>query len=362
MNRLTRTLVQAGTAACVAALAPTVPAQAEDVAAFYKDKTITIVVGYGTGGGYDAYARLVGRHFGDKMPGKPKVIVQNMPGAGSLRAMNYLYASAPKDGTVFGTFSRNMPLMGILGGNKNVQFDPRKMTWLGSPSSADNDAYLMFVRKDAKAKNIQDILKKDGPQVILGGTARGSTGNDIATLLKDTIGANIKLIAGYRDTNAINPAIERGEIEGRFVGLSSVSSTYPHWLKKDSIVYPFVQFARKTRHPKYPDVPTVRELVKDPKARKLIEVAEIPYELSRPFAGPPGIPAARAKALQDAFMAMAKDQKFLADSSRMGVDVSPVGAKAAQEMMNDIAAAPEEAKAYLKGLLFSGKKKKKKKS
>jgi tripartite-type tricarboxylate transporter receptor subunit TctC len=335
-------------------------AQAEDVAAFYKDKTITIVVGYGTGGGYDAYARLVGRHFGAKMPGNPTVIVQSMPGAGSLRATNYLYNAAPKDGTVFGTFSRNMPLMGILGGNKNVQFDPRKFTWLGSPSSAENDAYLMYVRRDAKAKNINDILKPGGPTVILGGTAAGSTGNDIATLLKDTIGARIKLIAGYRDTNAINPAIERNEIEGRFVGLSSVSSTYPHWLKKDSLVYPFVQFARKTRHPKYPDVPTVRELVKDPKARQLIEVAEIPYALSRPFAAPPGVPPDRAKALQNAFLDMAKDPKFLADSTRMGVDVSPVGAKDAAEMMNAIAAAPDEAKEYLKSLLFAAKKKKKK--
>ena len=173
-----RVIAAAAAIACCGGIA-----QAGDLASFYKDKTITIIVGYGSGGGYDAYARLVGRHFGDKMPGKPKVIVQNMPGAGSLRATNWLYASAPKDGTVFGTFSRNMPLMGILGGNKNVQFDPRKMTWLGSPSSADNDAYLMFVRRDAKAKNIQDILRKGGPQVILGGTARGSTGNDIATSL-----------------------------------------------------------------------------------------------------------------------------------------------------------------------------------
>lgn len=343
------------------ALLCTTPVYAAGAADFYKDKTITILVGYGPGGGYDAYARLVGRHFGGKMPGKPKVIVQNMPGAGSLRMTNYLFASAPKDGTVFGTFSRNMPLMGILGGNKNVQFDPRKFTWLGSPSSAENDAYLMFVRRDAKAKNIQDVLKPGGPTVILGGTARGSTGNDIATLLKDAIGARIKLIAGYRDTNALNPAVERGEIEGRFVGLSSVSSTYPHWLKKNSIVYPFVQFARRTRHPKFPDVPTVRELVKDPKAMSLVKVAEIPYQLSRPFAAPPDVPADRAKALQKAFMDMAKDPKFLADSKRMGVDVSAVGAKDAQDMLKDIAAAPDDAKAYLKKLLFSGKKKKKKK-
>lgn len=336
-------------------------AAAADVAAFYKDKQITILVGYGPGGGYDAYARLVGRHFGEYMPGKPTVIIQNMPGAGSLRMTNYLYSAAPKDGTVFGTFSRNMPLMGILGGNKNVQFDPRKFTWLGSPSSAENDAYLLFVRKDAPAKTFADLIKQGGPEVIVGGTAAGSTGNDIATLMRDTTGARIRLIAGYRDTNALNPAIERGEIQGRFVGLSSVSSTYPHWLRPDGPVRVLLQFARRTRHPSYPDVPTARELVKgDKKAMTLVNVTEIPYQLSRPFAAPPGVPADRAKALQDAFLAMAKNAKFLADSKKMGVDVSPVGAKDAQDMLKELAEAPEEAKEYLRALLFAKKKKKKK--
>ncbi|MGE3245113.1 MAG: Bug family tripartite tricarboxylate transporter substrate binding protein [Beijerinckiaceae bacterium] len=333
-----------------------------DVAGFYKGKQFVIVVGYATGGGYDAYARLVSRHIGDHIPGKPNVIVQNMPGAGSLRAANYLYSAAPKDGTVIGTFSRNMPLMGVLGGNKNVQFDPRKFVWLGSPSSAENDAYMLFVRKDAPAKSFADLIRPGGPEVIVGGTASGATGNDIAVLMRDTTGARIKLIAGYRDTNALNPAIERGEIQGRFVGLSSVSSTYPHWLRPDSPVRVLLQFARKTRHPAFKDAPTARELVKDKKDRTLVTLAEIPYQLSRPFVAPPDIPADRAKALQDGFMAMCKSQKFLADSQKMGVDVSPVGAKDAGEMLAEIATAPEEAKTYLRNLLFAPKKKKAKKS
>ncbi len=333
---------------------------AEDLAAFYKDKQVTVLVGYGPGGGYDVYARLVGKHFGDHLPGKPTVIVQNMPGAGSLRMTNHLYSAAARDGTVIGTFSRNMPLMGILGGNKNVQFDPRKFTWLGSPSSVENDAYLLFVRKDAPAKTFNDVVKAGGPEVMVGGTSVGSTGNDMANVMRDTLGARIKLIAGYRDTNALNPAIERGEIQGRFVGLSSVSSTYPHWLKDDSPVRVLLQFARRTRHPRFPDVPTARELVKDPKSKTLIAVAEIPYQLSRPFAAPPGLPPERAKALQTAFLTMAKDPKFLADSKKLGVDVSPVGAKDAQDMLKEIAEAPQEAKDYMRNLLFAKKKKKKK--
>ncbi len=344
--------------ACAATLSLAAPVSAQDIADFYKGKQINIIVGYSPGGGYDAYARLVARHFGNKMPGKPTVIVQNMPGAGSLRAANHLYNAAPKDGTVFGTFSRNMPLMGVLGGNKNVQFDAQKFTWLGSPSSAEDDAYMLFVRKDSKVKTFQDLLRPGGPTVILGGTAQGATGNDVAELVRDALGARIKLIAGYRDTNALNPAIERGELDGRFVGLSSVSSTAGHWLKPNGPVRALVQFARKTRHPNYKDVPTVRELTTDPKAKVLVNLAEIPYQLSRPFAGPPGIPADRAKALQTAFLDMTKDPVFLADSKKMGVDVSPVGAKDAADMLAELRAAPEEAKDYLRKLLFGDKKKK----
>lgn len=345
-------------AACTAVLCMSASAHAQGVADFYKGKQIVIIVGYSPGGGYDAYARLVARHFGAKMPGAPTVIVQNMPGAGSLRAANHIYNAAARDGTVFGTFSRNMPLMGVLGGNKNVQFDAEKFTWLGSPSSAEDDAYMLFVRKDSKAKTFQDLLRPGGPTVILGGTAQGATGNDVAELVRDALGARIKLIAGYRDTNALNPAIERGELDGRFVGLSSVASTASHWLKPNGPVRALVQFARKTRHPDFRDVPTVRELTTDPKAKVLVNLAEIPYQLSRPFAGPPGIPADRAAALQTAFMAMAKEPSFLADSKKMGVDVSPVGAKDAAKMLAELRAAPEDAKDYLRKLLFGDKKKK----
>ena len=137
---------------------------------------------------------LISRHFSKFMPGHPGVIVQNMPGAGSLRAANHIYVAAPKDGTALATFARNMPLMGVLGGNPNVQFDPRKYTWLGSPSSGGNDAYLLFARKDAAIKNAQDLLKKDMPPLVLGGTAEGATGNDITILLKDALGLNLMRI------------------------------------------------------------------------------------------------------------------------------------------------------------------------
>jgi len=173
-----------------AALAAT-PAHADTVADFYKGKQINLIVGYGPGGGYDTYARLLARHFGRFVPGNPNVIVQNMPGAGSLRAVNYLYNVAPKDGATIGTFARNMPLIGLLGGNSNVQFNPRRFTWLGSTSSFVYDAYILIVRKDAPVKSIDEARRPDLPALVLGGTAEGATGNDVPVILRDTIGLHV---------------------------------------------------------------------------------------------------------------------------------------------------------------------------
>ncbi len=329
-------------------------AQADPVAEFYKSKNVTILVGYGTGGGYDVYARVISRHFGKHLPGNPNMVVQNMPGAGSLRATNHIYVNAPKDGTMFGTFARNMPLMGVLGGNPNVQFDARKFTWLGSPSSTQDDAYMLFVRHDAKTNTIEDALNKSKDPIILGGTAEGATGNDVAFLVRDTLGLNLKMIAGYPDSGALFIAIERGELDGRFVGLSAVSSNKPEWLKPGGPVKVLLQFARKTRHPNYPNVPTARELAKEGRAKQLIELAEIPYMLSRPYAAPPGVPADRAKALQNAFNATTRDKELLAEAAKLGLDVSPVGAEEAMEMLDMLAAAPQDLKDQLRKLQGGG--------
>jgi len=323
-------------------------------AEFFKDKQMTVLVGYGPGGGYDVYARLIARHFSRNMAGNPAVIVQNMPGAGSLRATNFLFNTAPKDGTMFGTFARNMPLLSVLGGNKNVQFDATKFTWLGSPSSGEDDAYMLFVRRDAKVNTLEAARKKGGDPFVLGGTAEGATGNDIALLIRDTLGVNIKLITGYPDSGALFLGIERGEIDGRFVGLSAVASNKPEWLKPGGLVRPLLQFARKERHPDFKDVPTARELATDQRSRQLIQLAEIPYLLSRPFAAPPGLPADRAKALRAAFTATMVDKAFIADSKKLGVDVSPVGPEEADEMLQLLLNAPEDLKAELRKLQGRG--------
>jgi tripartite-type tricarboxylate transporter receptor subunit TctC len=336
------------------AFAASTHANADATTDFYKDKTVRVVVGYGTGGGYDVYARQLARYIGKYIPGKPTVVVQNMPGAGSLRAANYIYSAAPKDGTAIGTFSRNMPLMGLIGANDNVQYDSRKFTWLGSSSSYANDAYAMFVRPNTPFKTIEDVRTPGGPALVLGGTAEGATGNDVPVILRDALQLNLKMITGYPDGNAIFLAVDRGEVEGRTVGMSAVQSSHPEWLKPGAMRI-LVQFGRATRLPMLADVPTARELAKSDANRALIELAELPYSLARPYAAPPGIPSDRAAALERAFLAAHKDPQYLEEAKKLKIDVSPIDGKAVVAALDRIASAPPDILAYIGKLLASSK-------
>jgi tripartite-type tricarboxylate transporter receptor subunit TctC len=311
----------------IAALAAS-QASAETVEDFYHGKRLTLTVGYGPGGGYDVFARLVARHLGRFIPGNPQIIVQNMPGAGSLIAANYLYAIAPKDGTAFGLFARDMPLLGLMGHNPNVQFDPHKFSWLGSSSDFSDDAYVMIVRTDAPVKSVAEMRRPGGPVMVLGGTADGATGGDVPRILQDALGLNMKLVLGYRDSAAVFLAMERGEVSGRTTDLSAIQSTRPDWLKPNSGFRLLLQYARLTRHKDFPDVPTARELATTDSGRALIEFTETPLlTMARPFAAPPGVPADRIKTLQTAFLAAHRDPQFLEESAKVGVYVSLVSAE-----------------------------------
>jgi tripartite-type tricarboxylate transporter receptor subunit TctC len=186
---------------------------------------------------------------------------------------------------------------------------------------------------------------------VLGATAEGGLGNDVPIILRDTIGLHVKQVVGYPDSASIFLAIERGEIHGRTVDLSTVKSVKPEWLNPDSGFRVLVQFARATRHPDLPDVPTARELAKNEGARALIELAELPYALSRPFAAPPQVPRARAKALQRAFMEMQNDPQYLEDAAKVSVDVSPIAADDVLHAIDRIAVASPELLEYARKLL-----------
>jgi tripartite-type tricarboxylate transporter receptor subunit TctC len=337
----------------IVALAPKEP-RAEDVAEFYKGKRVNLIVSYGPGGGYDVYARVLARHMSKYIPGNPTIVVQNMPGAGSLRGANFLYNVAPKDGTAFGTFARNMALLGLIKSNQNVQFDPTKFTWLGSSSSFANDAYVLLVRKDAKVKSVEEARKAGGPPIIIGSTAEGASSDAMAVLLRDWLGFNMKVIPGYTDSNVLFLAIERGEIEGRTVGLSAVRSNKPDWLKPNGLGRVLMIFGRGSRHSDFPDAPTARELARDAADRELIEIIEIPYALSRPYAAPPDVPPDRAKALQDAFLATHKDPNYLSEAEKLGIEVSPIGRDQVLKMIDKIAKTPAEQLKRIEKLITEG--------
>ena len=241
---------------------PAAPAGAQDAAEFYKGRQVNLVVGYGTGGGYDVYGRILGRHIGRHLPGNPTVVIQNMPGAGSLVAANYLYKVAPKDGSTFGIFARNMAMLGLVGSAQNVQFDPFKFTWLGSSSSFANDAYVLLIRRDAKAKTLAEARGPNGATILMGSTAEGTSSDVMPVLMRDMLGLNVKAIGGYRDSGVLFLAMERGEIEARGTGLSGVYANKPEWLKPGGLMQVMFVFGRETRHPDYPDAPTARELAR----------------------------------------------------------------------------------------------------
>ncbi len=320
----------------------TYTAHGQGVENYFRGKTLNLIVGYGPGGGYDVYGRLIARYMGRYIPGQPNIVVQNMPGAGSLVATNYLYRIAPKDGSVFGTFARNMPLMGLLGSKQSVQFDPLRFTWLGSAASFKNDAYVLIARKSSGVQSIEDLRRPGGPTLVIGSTAEGASSDFMPVVLRDLLGLNVKAVSGYTDSGQLFLAIDRGEIEGRMVGLSAIRSNKPEWLLADSPMRVLVAVGSRTRHPDFPNVPLASELARGDRDRKLVEAIELPYLLSRPFAAPPGVPTDRARALQLAFVAVHKDKQLLADAETIGVDISPVSAAEVLEVIRRVAETPPD--------------------
>jgi tripartite-type tricarboxylate transporter receptor subunit TctC len=190
---------------------------------------------------------------------------------------------------------------------------------------------------------------------VLGASAEGGIGNDVPIILHDTIGLHVKQVVGYPDSPAIFVAIERGEVHGRTVDLSTLKSVRPDWLKPDGGFRVLVQFGRASRHPQLPEVPTARELARNEAARSLIELAELPYSISRPVAAPPGLPGERATALVRAFRAVQRDAQYLDDAASLRLDVSPVDGDEVLRAIEAVASAPPEFLEYARKLFAETK-------
>jgi tripartite-type tricarboxylate transporter receptor subunit TctC len=333
----------AGVAASIVVLAMPVGAQAQPVADFYKGKTITVIVGYTAGGGYDLYARALSRHMGKHLPGNPNLIVQNLTGAGSLNAANNIYNVAAKDGTVFGTFARGLAIEPLIG-TARVQFDATKFTWLGSGT---NEISLCATWHTSPIKTWQDALKAT---FTVGGEGAGSDPDTYATFIRNVFGAKLRLVTGYHGTTDIILAIERGEVDGRCGwSWSSIKSLRPAWVAEKKLNY--LAHNSEAKAPELQHIPSLVELAND-RQKQIHKLVASRQTMGRPFAAPPGVPADRAEALRRAFDATLKDPAFLAEAEKLKLEVNPVSGEEVTRLITELYATPkdivEEARAAIK--------------
>ncbi len=318
----------------LALLAATEPAaRAQSVEEFYKGKNINLYIGYSVGGGYDLYGRLVGRHLGKHIPGRPNIVPQNMTGAGSLRAAQFIYTAAPKDGTAIGTFGRTIATTPLLT-PASAQFDGTKFTWLGSVT---NEVSTCITWHTAKAKTWKDFLNAE---VTLGGEGPGADPDVYSLLYKNVFGAKIKLVTGYHGTNDTALAMERGEVDGLCgISWSTLKSRHQNSMA-DKKIHIIIQAALK-KQPELADVPLATDLTKDPEQLQILKLFLASQEMARPFAAPPELPADRKAALITAFDAMVKDKEFLAEAEKLRMDVNPLAAKGIEQILAELYATPK---------------------
>ena len=307
-------------------------AQAQTPADFYKGKQVQMMVYSGAGSTYDTYARLLARHMNRHIPGNPTIVVQNMVGAGGLKLVDYLNRIAAKDGTVFGTVSRGNPFDPILG-KKDIEFDPLKLTWIGS---MNREITVALAWHTAPVKTLADIQKTE---LLVPGTGAGADSEIIPRAYNNLAGTKFKIIGGYRDTSEATIQVESGELQGiAYWSWSAVSSLKPDWIKDKKVSLLFHTGTGEV--PGVPGIPRIRDVVKDPTDKKALEFLLAREVIGRPFVAPPGIPADRAKALRDAFAATMKDPEFLKDAERGNVEINLVDAAEVEAVLKEAAASP----------------------
>ena len=312
----------------LAAIAAPAPARADPVEDFYKGRTVNLYIGYSVGGGYDVYARTIARYLGDHIPGHPTVVPQNMEGAGSLRAVNYLYARAPKDGSAIATFARGAafyPLVGLEGGN----FDAPKLNWIGS---ANNETSLCVAWAATGIKTIDDIKTRE---MTAGGTGPTDDTVQFVHVINATLGTKIRAVTGYPGGGDVLLALERGEVQGRCGwSYSSLLTTRPSWITEHKINVLLQLGLRKL--PDLPDVPLVMDLPMSAEDREVLKLVFARQVMGRPYAAPPGVPADRVAALRRAFDETMKDPAFLADAAKAQLEIVPETGEDVQKLVVDI--------------------------
>ena len=292
------------------------PAQAQTVEDFYKGKTVTLIAGYSAGGGFDLYSRIISSYLGKYIPGQPRIVVQNMPGAGSLRAASHVYNVSPKDGTVI-SLTRAPVIAPLLGQTASAGFDVAKFTWLGSGAS---DLTVCALLGNPKVQTMADALKIEH---TLGGLGPGSDEDMYTKILRKLLGLKAKLVTGYPGGAEMVLAVERGELDGRCGwAWSSIKISRPEWIRDKKIK--ILNVLALERSPELPDVPSIMEFVKEERHKQIFRFVLNAQVLGRPFVAPPGVPEDRANALRKAFEDTMKDETYLAEMKAKKLDVGPI--------------------------------------
>lgn len=325
--------------AAVAATALSAPAAADAVADFYKGKQLTILVGYGAGGGYDTTARAYARHLGRHIPGSPTVIVQNMPGAGSMRSVNYLYNAAPRDGTVLATFASSAA-MEPLYGNPAAKFETAKFEWIGS-FHQDVQACAVWKGAGQGIRTLPDLIAAK-ETVLFGGTAASSPLNQYPLFVKNMFNANVRVIDGYEGTRQINLAMQQGELHGT-CGMfeSSVRSAFMHDFQEGNLNL-FMQVGRDRKIEFFGEATRVYDLLETDEQRRIAEIVFRPSEITRPLAAPPGTPKDRVAALRKAMLDTAQDPQLIAEAKKIGVEFVPMTGEEVEETFATLFSQPPE--------------------
>jgi len=280
-------------------------ATAQTPNAAFTGKTVTMIIGFGPGGGYDLWARTVARHIGKHLPGNPTVAPQNMEGAGSYRAANFIYSVAPKDGTNIALISRDA-VLGPLTGAPGAQFDATKFSWLGTPAIETN---ICIAYHTAPVKNVQDLKQKE---LVVGDTGVGTGTHSYPKALDDILGLKFRIVGGYPSSADVFLAMERGEVQGFCESYDSVKVRRPDWIPGGTVAVLFQGGSKP--NPELKDVPFIVDLAQKPEDKQAIEFLYAGQGIGRPFIAPPNLPAATLKILRDAFAATMTDPDFIAET------------------------------------------------
>jgi tripartite-type tricarboxylate transporter receptor subunit TctC len=313
---------------------------------FYKGKTLRVIVGYSPGGGYDVYSRFIARHISKHIPGHPKMLVENRPGAGGLIAANYLYHSQRQDGTEMLHVGSSVMIKQFTGA-KAVKYDAEKFQYIGAPFTNNT---VMVVTKNSGFTNIQDLLGGDAREIALGGISVGSPQDVAATLLRDVIGLKVRLVTGYGGSSKIRAAMERGEVDGFFISWDSLTATSSD--KLNSGDYVVLLQVSETPIREIPNIPSILELAKSKEQRRLIRLTTlVPYQFARSFFVGPKVPEERVRTLQGAFDKTMMDPAFLSEAKRARLEVDPVKASKVRSSVLEFFNTPAEDKTKVVKLL-----------